>query len=441
MLAACSTEYEQPLEEVKSVSKNSFKVSEEEAIERLEKMLNVFDPATRGKTRTIKDVIAYRSRYNKTRAYAAEIPDTLMYIINFDDENGYAVVSADERANDFVLALIDTGNYNPTQVSCSSIDTLSYEELYNLLGDDEKDDFFCSQVHATIPSIEMIEDYLMSEMSNNEYIVKEIDTILIEQVGPFLNTRWGQGEPYNWMCHFCTNGHFHLDNTITNCKTGCVATALAQVLAYYKFPASLYEHTYEWDIMHQVKTVYANTSSKTTYEVAHLMKSAGLACSMDYGVENSSSTAQRAKKALKNIFGYNNVEKFNSFAGNTIVNELKSGILPIVSGLKRKKFKGHTWIIDGYRKYKFITKETKYTDNTYTEIETTNIINEEEKYYFHCNYGWSGVADGYYLGKIFNAHQGPEFVEDDEEPYRSSSDDSKNYTWWFRTVIYDKPND
>lgn len=46
MLAACSTKYEQPVEEVKSVSKNSFKVSEEEAIKRLEEMLNVFDPAT-----------------------------------------------------------------------------------------------------------------------------------------------------------------------------------------------------------------------------------------------------------------------------------------------------------------------------------------------------------------------------------------------------------
>ena len=67
-------------------------------------------------------------------------------------------------------------------------------------------------------------------------------------------------------------------------------------------------------------------------------------------------------------------------------------------------------------------------------------VAEEEVNYYHCNYGWNGTANGYYLGKIFNTAKGPEFTED-TTPYTTSSNNSYNYTWWFRTVLYDNPNE
>lgn len=440
LLAACSTEIEQSVKEEKSVSKNSFRVSEDEAIERLEKMLRVFEPTTRGKKRSVKNIIAHRSRFHKTRAYAANIPDTLMYIINFDDENGYAVVSADKRANDFILALIDTGNYNPSTTINLSTDTLTYSELYNLLEEDEKDDFFCGQIHATIPSIEMIEDYLMSEMNNNiKYIINEIDTIVIEQVGPFLNTKWGQHAPYNWMCHLSFTSHFHLDKDATNCPTGCGATALAQVLAYHKYPSSANGYAYNWEALHQQRNFPDQDTIAGTYGIAHLMKSAGLASSMDYRLDTSLTTAKRIQKALKYSFGYNGTDKINRFAGTRIVNNLNTGALSIIFGCAKGKNIGHIWVIDGYQKYKITSKEIEYSDSSYTDIVSSKVIEEQEKYYFHCNYGWDGVADGYYLGKIFTTTQNTDI----KDPYLDTIDSGygpSDYSRWFRTVLYNNPN-
>lgn len=242
------------------------------------------------------------------------------------------------------------------------------------------------------------------------------------------------------MCHSCPDGEFHYDPNAVNCKTGCVATALAQILAYHKYPSSAYGHTFDWDLVHQKGRFYTHYSYDKLYEVSRLMKSAGVACKMKYGVESSWSTANRAKKALKNTFGYSGVERSLGFNATRIVDKLDVGTLALVTGLRRGSFYGHAWVIDGYRKYKFTTTAIKYTDDTYTEIKSSEVVDEEEKYYYHCNFGWEGTADGYYLGKIFNVYQGPEFIEDDIDPYLTSTEEYKNYTWWFRTVTYNNPN-
>ncbi len=441
MLIACNANFEAPIENAKTASECSLKISEDEAVRRLEKLLTLIEPTMRGGNRTIKEVIPHLTPKTRT-ATSSELPDTLMYIINFDDEDGYAVVSADERASDFILALIDTGNYIPTRVEESYLDAFSFEDLYNLLEEDEKDDFWCAvrnPTTITFPTIEMIEDFLLSEMDNNvEYKIVREDTVLMNQVGPFLRTKWGQGYPYNCMCHFSLEGHFHYDPTVINCKTGCIATALAQILAYHKYPSSAYGHTFDWASM-LGKEEDNDSIDKRNREVARLMKSAGLACQMNYGIEASSSTAKKAKKALKNTFGYSGAERSLGFYATRIVDKLNSGAMALVTGKKRGRFSGHAWVIDGYRKYKFTTTIITYTDDTYTEIKSSEVVDEEEKYYYHCNYGWGGTANGYYLGKIFNAYHGPEFV-DDVDPYMGDAEEHNNYTWLFRTVTYNNPN-
>ena len=301
--------------------------------------------------------------------------------------------------------------------------------------------FFCGQVYATIPSIEMIEDHLLSEMNNNvEYKITKIDTTALEEKkGPYLNTKWGQFAPYNWMCHLSFNSHFHLDKNAANCPTGCGATALAQVLAYHKYPTSANGYAYNWDALHQQRSFPAQDTIAGTYDIAHLMKSAGLASSMNYRQDVSLTTAKKIQKALKNTFGYSGTDKINHFAGTRIVNNLDLGALSIVMGYPKGKTIGHIWVIDGYQKYKLTTKEIEYSDSTYTDVISTEIIEEQEKYYFHCNYGWGGVADGYYLGKIFTTTQNTDLKEPYIDTLKTGSG-SNDYTRWFRTVIYNNPN-
>ena len=49
------------------------------------------------------------------------------------------------------------------------------------------------------------------------------------EVKPMLTTRWGQGAPYNNSCPTAPSSSEH-------CLTGCVATAMAQVMKYYQYP-------------------------------------------------------------------------------------------------------------------------------------------------------------------------------------------------------------
>lgn len=441
MLVSCSADVEPSIKDKETVSTKIFKISEEEAVRRLEKVLQVFDTSTRTGRRTIKEIIPRLN--SKTRTYTAESLDTLMYVVNFDDNNGYAVVAADERINDFVLALIDTGNYEPSSSYIPSLESLSNDELYELLNDDEKDDFWCGRISPsdlTIPSIEMIEDYLISEMQNVEYKITRIDTIATEtKKGPFLKTKWEQDAPYNWMCHFCINGHFHLDANEDNCPTGCGATALAQVLSYHKYPKTVDNHIYNWDILHQRERFYVNDAIEDIAEVAYLMKDAGLACFMDYRLDVSLTTAKKIQKALDLTFKYRNTDKINSFAEAKIISSLNMGTIPIVFGLAKGKKIGHIWVVDGYHKYKFTTTEITYRDSTYSEIISEELQNSKEKYYYHCNYGWGGIADGYYLGEIFSTKHGADFIESEiDEPYRGVG--GSNYTRHFRTVIYGNPN-
>ena len=312
MLVACSTEYEHPAEEVKSVSQNSFKVSEEEAIERLEKMLSTFDPATRGKTRTIKEVVAYRSRFRKTRAYAAEIPDTLFYYVNFDNNEGFAVLAADERLEP-IIALIDNGNYTPSEDDLNSFELLC--DSIPPLDDDELDDFWCDGINPHVNELnyvkfndmeDLISQYGESTILNGDSYTKTFytDYEVRYQVGPYLDTKWSQGDPYNRMCNKIGDDNF-IYQTEDNRNAGCVAIAVSQVLNFHKYPSEANGRSFDWNKINTVKGFDPKRSPDsiwnmgTLYEVASLVRSANIACKTQYfflSKKNGSSTANRAKK-------------------------------------------------------------------------------------------------------------------------------------------------
>ncbi|MBQ3536700.1 MAG: C10 family peptidase [Alistipes sp.] len=475
MLAACSTKYEQPVEEVKSVSKNSFKVSEEEAIKRLEKMLSVFDPATRGKKRTIKEIIPRVKP--QTRAYAAEIPDTMYYYVNFDDNDGYAIVAADERAIP-ILALIDTGNYVPPQAHIDRTNAIvdSLDLIYPPEEDD--DDFWCFQYEATFKTEEMIEDLCDGYISDLSPYSKEIsyqDTV--RQVGPLLKTKWQQSFPYNARCQNYLylllgyndpnaptdfTGYYISDDprfdicasSSYTSATGCDALALAQICAYHQHPArSPYDnHQYDWGCISNTTYLLAGEYSgypnkyyldsdwdlsirKDVSEISHLIKTIGLASNTVYGVEESSSRVNWAKSAMNDILSYIAVKE-KGFNEDNILNELNS-VRPIyICGRTKNLRYGHAWVIDGYRQFKISEYEVFYKDDSYNEELGRQIIQEYNTHYYHCNYGWGGTANGYYLAELFKAKQGPEMPSDGEA---SGTTGAENLVKQFR-CLYISPN-
>lgn len=205
-----------------------------------------------------------------------------------------------------------------------------------------------------------------------------------EGVEPMLTTFWDQGYPYNG---YCPGGSV----------TGCAATAQAQVMNYWKYPAfgqgshsythvrygvqqADFGHTlYDWENMPVAATASSPMVEKEA--VALLMYHCGVSLDMDYSRDGSAAAGLAGMSgyasidnSLKDYFGYSNqmrvVHKDFGY-GNTewrdmIIADLDLGHPIVYTGAAEEG--GHGFVCDGY----------------------------DSRGYMHFNFGWSGRGDGYF---------------------------------------------
>ena len=207
-----------------------------------------------------------------------------------------------------------------------------------------------------------------------------------ESISPLLTCYWGQGVPYNDLCPVDADGN--------RCVTGCVATAMAQVMYYYR-DRSVNRTTHEmpaytttrnklqvdgvpagvvidWDNM---KDRYVGTETAAQkLAVANLMKYCGAALNMDYGGDESLSNLSYITRALIAYFNYSSkmaVCAKSDYSANAwdnlIYSELALGH-PVLYAGSSGGYSGHAFVCDGYS------------------------LNG----YYHINWGWGG-DEGYYL--------------------------------------------
>ena len=205
-------------------------------------------------------------------------------------------------------------------------------------------------------------------------------------VSPLLSTTWDQGSPYNAQCP---------GSSFNRAPTGCVATAIAQVMKYWSYPSKgMGSHSYTCSYYSQ--TLSANFGS-TTYNwtsmpnsvyssntaVATLMVHCGVATEMNYTPDGSGAQMlayyeyandYSAETALKKFFGYISTlhgERKAAYTDAEWISMLKAELdagRPIpYSGFDTDNA-GHAFVCDGY-----------------------NNNNQ-----FHFNWGWSGSYDGYF---------------------------------------------
>ena len=205
-----------------------------------------------------------------------------------------------------------------------------------------------------------------------------------------METQWGQGTPYNNMTPTYQDGKKEVHYV-----TGCVATAMAQIMYYYKNPEKgkgtiSYYFTPEGS---QVSTKLSDNLAKTPYAwdkmlpiykgvnytpeqgdaVALLMKHCGYSVNMQYTKSGSGAFTSDAVDALRKRFYYNKNMHFywRSYFPNRewmekIFAELNDGC-PVLYGAQRSDG-GHEFVFDGY--------------------------DEDGK--VHVNWGWEGSQDGWF---------------------------------------------
>lgn len=187
-------------------------------------------------------------------------------------------------------------------------------------------------------------------------------------VSHLVESKWDQGKPYNSLCPKNSSGR--------NCVTGCVATAMAQILYYHKYPTTgkgtnftFFENkkytvdysqaTYNFD---DLLPDYSNGFSVTQKRaIATLMYHCGVAAHMTYGIDVSGAYLYDAADGLVDNFGYyaqyygykdypepNNYD--NAMWCEVVYREISAGNPVLYAG--GSKYNGtaafHCFVLDGY---------------------------------------------------------------------------------------------
>ena len=224
---------------------------------------------------------------------------------------------------------------------------------------------------------------------------------VVKPVYRMLESLWGQQSPYNLLMPEFAQGK----DDLIKAPTGCVATALAQLMYYHKWPeqgngtksyttrtksltlaADFSSSHYDWKAMSPRYNATDSTSAGAK-AVALLMRDAGYACEMDYTPRSSGALDAKAAQALEQNFGYDAVLLRQKKMGKddfiqTLREEIRSGYPLYLAGSEQGQPAGHAWVVDGY----------------------------DANGLFHMNFGWNGLANGYYsLYAIAPTATGDEF--------------------------------
>ena len=215
-----------------------------------------------------------------------------------------------------------------------------------------------------------------------------------DSVGPLLGKiEYDQTTPYNDLCPIINGGR---------AVTGCVATAMAQIMRYWKHPrvgtgeatytsssgAATYvfsQHPFDWDNMLEQYTYsvtgYPKYNDTQATAVANLMLACGASVNMNYEKDASGSNIQNSYNALRTYFGYSqNMKYYESDSPNwedwteNLQEQFDKGLPVLYAGTATSG--GHAFVLDGYK------------------IEP---ISSGTRTMFHVNWGWSGHYNGWYL--------------------------------------------
>lgn len=281
------------------------------------------------------------------------------YVFNIGDNDGYIIASADDCAP-AILGYSDTG----------SVDVESMPGNMRV----------------------WLEEYArqIRFVSNRSLSVSHVPVKSPSQpaIAPMLTCRWKQNAPFNNYCP--------TDSLGRRCVTGCVATAMAQVMYYHRYhsvthttheiPAYVTEtgvsvdavpagSFIDWDNL--VDSYYASSEPTEQQQdaVANLMRYCGAAVQMNYTYSESAAYSTNAATALVAYFNYSSKTKRLSRDDSGLSDEEWENLIyhelsqsrPVLYCGATASYEAHEFVVDGY----------------------------DGEGFFHMNWGW-GSPGGYY---------------------------------------------
>ena len=286
-------------------------------------------------------------------------------MFNVGEQDGFVIASGDDRTRS-ILGYTDSGSFNAAHVPAALSEMLAiYARQIEQLGQTSAQSGSAARARKS-------QHHISGQMAD---------------VAPLLTTTWDQGDPYNAYCPTLGN---------QTALTGCVATAMAQIAYYHRYPTqqvpSLAAYTsetnrlnvsawgattFDWDNM--LPSYSGSYTNDERTAVATLMRYCGQAAQMDYGFTSGAYNGD-ALVAFKDKLGYNANAQFRSAAAYSVngwedliykeVSEHRPVYYSTLNGDgSNGEVGGHAFVIDGY---------------------------QADGNYFHVNWGWGGACNGFF---------------------------------------------
>lgn len=307
-----------------------------------------------------------QKRIIKNQLTIRDIEGQIPYIYIFNYESGgYLIVSADQRLSP-ILGLCENGEF--------ILDSIPQGMAHWL-------ECIAAQEKNIRASNNLPSEVIRNEWDNFQDISNSVKRAPIDDdppeyyltVGPFLSTKWGQGTGYNTYCPILTGG------PDGHAKTGCGTTAVAQIMAYWKFPAR-----YNWnDMSNYASDATACLIGDIFPWVIDIYDVDGSSCKNDWNMVHA---FQNFGYRSCDLAGYvNGYTENGGYKHQTVVSNLDQG-QPVILGayssytnilgfISFPKGSGHIWVCDGYKKMSIIGSGYLL---------------------FHMNWGWYGAYNGWY---------------------------------------------
>ena len=363
------------------------------------------------------------------------LPEDVLYIVNFD-EGGFAVLAADDRIEP-VICITESGSLSVDDFQLfDQTDTLTQLELNEFIGG------------VIVQYVQKPELWQWNE-GDDIFIGEgggggEIIPPFVNYVAPLLTTKWGQCYPYNMFCPpVPSNGDWY----DYKAAAGCIAISIAQIIAYHGKPAvnsvqwtpsgvvplgnnpnpdyvvnstwsDIKNHNFnspQFTIINGKRYPGPDTTSQDTIMypyIGRIVRSIGDDIDMNYG-EQSWALYWNIDNYFRDMGYTSNFYWGFNWNINLVLTNLRAG-RPVIVGANFST--GHSWVVDGY---KYVTEKLN-SDGT---AVLGNFL------MVHCNWGWRGDSDGYYLSDVFDSTD-PNIEYDSETGNYQNFD----YTWLFNIV-------
>ncbi len=329
---------------------------------------------------------------------ATDALDTLYYIVNYENDNGFAIIPRNKLLPD-VVVLTEQGNYNGEETD---------NELFNILMNGAKS-------YASNSTMRFDTMTIIPQIPRPVY-TDTITSCTTYNIRPKIATYWSQKSPYNTFC---------FDND-SICPAGCVAIALAQIMGYYCYPTQINltypnrdvnQQTLNWNIINGRPYHLPFDICDDHLPMARLIREIGEQVDMDYNPDGSYATDVKARQALSH-FGYTRsaIKDYNTA---DIINSLQADQLVYFSAADAIAGEGHAMIIDGFIETSTHTRIWEGPgiwpiDQPYPWVLITDNTTIER--YVHCNFGWGGTANGWYVDGLIDTDICVELDENSSHP-------------------------